>query len=183
MPELRLRPFERQQVPLVDPWFRDADTQRWLGGPGWPSLMLDLTDRPLGAYRGAVETGRYRWLAWDGDTAVGFIDCDTYDRWATWEGGPAGCGVTSAVGIPYGSISYVVDPALRCRGYATAMINAVLALPELAHIGLFTAGVEPANAASVGALLKAGFHPLTPGPDGEGIIYYARFRGSSRHIR
>jgi RimJ/RimL family protein N-acetyltransferase len=70
----------------------------------------------------------------------------------------------------------VVAPALRRRGYATAMITAVLALPELAHIGLFTAGVEPANTASVGALLKTGFHPLTPAPDWEGIIYYARFR-------
>ena len=30
-----------------------------------------------------METGRFRWLAWDGDTAVGDIDCGTFDRWAT----------------------------------------------------------------------------------------------------
>jgi RimJ/RimL family protein N-acetyltransferase len=73
-----------------------------------------------------------------------------------------------------------VDPALRRRGYATAMINAVLAMPKLAHVALFGAGVEPANAASVRCLLKAGFAPLDPAPDREGIVYYAR-RARHRH--
>jgi hypothetical protein len=36
--------------------------------------MLDLADRPLGEFRGAVETGRFRWLAWVDDVAVGYID-------------------------------------------------------------------------------------------------------------
>ena len=80
---LQLRPFERKHLPLVEPWFADAATRRWLGGPGWPRLMLDRASRPLGEFRGASETGRYRWLAWDQGAAVGYIDCDTYDRWAT----------------------------------------------------------------------------------------------------
>jgi hypothetical protein len=54
------------------------------------------------------------------------------------------------------------------------MINAMLGRPELAHVALFGAGVEPANAASVGCLLKAGFAPLDPDPDWEGIVYYTR---------
>jgi RimJ/RimL family protein N-acetyltransferase len=53
------------------------------------------------------------------------------------------------------------------------MIHAALARPELAHVELFAAGVEPANAASVRCLLKAGFAPLDPEPDWEGIVYYA----------
>ena len=93
---LQLRPFERHHLPLVEPWFTDGDTRRWLGGPAWPRQMLDLADRPLGEFRGAAETGRYRWLAWDQGTAVGYIDCGTYDRWATWEGGPGGRGVIVA---------------------------------------------------------------------------------------
>jgi hypothetical protein len=48
--------------------------------------------------------------------------------------------------------------------------------PELAHIALFAAGIEPANAASVGCAVKAGFQPLDPEPDWEGIVYYARHR-------
>ncbi len=173
---LRLQPFERHHLPLAEPWFLDADTQRWLGGPAWPRQMLDRTDRPLADFRGAAETGRYRWLAWERDTAVGYIDCGTYDRWTTWDGGRGGRGVVDTIPGPAGSMSYVVDPALRRNGYCTAMVTAVMAIPELAHIRLFTAGVEPANAASVGCVLKAGFHPLNPEPDWEGIVYYARLR-------
>lgn len=47
--------------------------------------------------------------------AVGYIDCGTHDRWTTWEGGPRGRGVISEIVVPAGSITYVVDPALRCR--------------------------------------------------------------------
>jgi Tetracyclin repressor-like, C-terminal domain len=84
---LELRPFGRKHLPLAGPWFAAA-TQRWLGGPAWPRQMLGRADRPLGEFCGAAETGRYRWLAWDQGAAVGSIDCGTYDRWATWEGGP-----------------------------------------------------------------------------------------------
>lgn len=176
MPCLRLRQFEQSQLPLAEPWFTDAGTQRWLGGPQWPRQMLDLAGQPLREFRGATETGRYRWLAWEHDTPVGYIDCGTYDRWTTWDGGPNGRGTTGTIDLPSGNLSYVVDPALRHRGYGTAMIIAVMVMPDLAQITLFTAGVETANAASVGCLIKAGFQPLDPEPDWEGFVYYARFR-------
>lgn len=172
MPDLRLVPFERDQLALVGPWFEDPETQRRLGGPGWPCQMLDLADQPLGHFRGAVETGRYRWLAWDHEKAVGYIDCGTFDRWTTWEGGPQGGGVISTVDVPSASIAYVVDPALRRRGYGAAMIGRLRELPELAHVRLFAAGVEPGNSGSVACLVSAGFEPWGPGPDWEGIVYY-----------
>jgi RimJ/RimL family protein N-acetyltransferase len=174
VPELRLLPFGPHQLPLAGPWFEDDETNRWLGGPRWPQLILGLADRPLGEYRGAAETGRYNWLAWEGGTAIGYIGCDTYDRWTTWDGAPGGGGVTGAIEVPAANLSYVVDPALRGRGRGTAMINAALGAPELAHVALFGAGVEPANAASVRCLLKAAFAPLDPAPDWEGIVYYTR---------
>ena len=108
------------------------------------------------------------------EVIAGYIGCDTYDRWTTWDGASGGRGVTSAIEVPATNLSYVVDPALRRRGHGTAMINAALATPELAHVALFGAGVEPANAASVLCLLKAGFAPLDSDPDWEGIVYYAR---------
>jgi RimJ/RimL family protein N-acetyltransferase len=178
VPDVVLRPFRRAELALVEPWFSDADTQRWLGGPRWPALMLDLAERPLGEFRGAVETGRHRFLGWDGD-AVGYIDCGTYDRWATWEGGPHGRGVIDTIDVPAGAITYVVDPGRRRRGYATAMIDALLELPELARIELFAAGVEPDHRGSVGCLIKAGFTPLDPEPDWEGVVYYVRSRCSA----
>ena len=85
---MQLRSFAPGQLPLAQPWFADPDTQRWLGGPDWLPMMLNLADRPPGEFRGAVQTGRHRWLAWANGAAVGYIDCETYDRWTTWEGGP-----------------------------------------------------------------------------------------------
>ena len=173
---LRLRPFRQRQLPLTDRWFADADTQRWLGGPGWPGLILDLHKRPLGEYRGAVETGRYSWLAWDGDTAVGYVGCDTYDRCTTWDGSPDGRGVVKTLPVPTANLSYVVDPALRRQGYGTSIIAALMASSQITHVSLFVAGVEPANTGSISCLLKNGFQPLDPAPDWEGTVYYARER-------
>ncbi len=172
MGRLQLRPFEREHLPLVEPCFADAATQRWLGGPAWPRQM---PGRPLGEFRGAAESGQHRWFAWDRDTAVGHIDCGTYDRWATWEGEPGGGGVTGTIDVPAGSISYVADPALRRRGYGAAMVSAVLAVPELEHIELF-ASAGPAGAGSAGCLRRPGFEPLNPEQDWEGIVYYSRFQ-------
>jgi RimJ/RimL family protein N-acetyltransferase len=173
---LSLRPFRRDQLPLTRSWFADADTQRWLGGPRWPDLVLDLADRPPGEFRGAIETGRHAWLAWDGDTAAGYIGATTTDRWTTWDGSPGGRGVTGTITVPAANIGYVVDPALRCRGYGTAMVGALMTHPELARVSLFVAGVEPANTGSVRCLIGNGFQPLDPEPDWEGTVYYTRPR-------
>jgi RimJ/RimL family protein N-acetyltransferase len=134
--------------------------------------MLDLADRPLGEYRGAVETGRFRWLAWEQDRAVGYIDCGTYDRWTTWEGGPSGRGVVATIPVPAASVTYVVDPELRSLGYCPAMVTAMMGMAELAHVELFGAGIEPDNIASVRCLRKTGFSVEDPEPDWEGFVYY-----------
>jgi RimJ/RimL family protein N-acetyltransferase len=139
-------------------------------------MALDLADAPLGEFRGAQETGRYRYLAWDKDVPVGYVDCGTFDRWVTWEGGPGGHGVVGVIDELSGGIAYVVDPALRRRGYGVDMILSLLQVPELGHVSFFAAGIEPENTASVQCLLSAGFHPLDPVPDWEGIVYYARRR-------
>ena len=67
-----------------------------------------------------------------------------------------------------------MDPALRRQGYGTSVIAALLTCPELAHVALFVAGVEPANIGSVSCLLKNRFQPLDPTPDWEGTVYYAK---------
>ena len=82
----------------------------------------------------------------------------------------------SVIDEPSGSIAYVTDPALRRRGHAADMILSLMQVPPLAHVSLFAAGIEPENTASVHCLLSAGFHPLNPVPDWEGIVYYARRR-------
>jgi RimJ/RimL family protein N-acetyltransferase len=176
MPGLQLGPFGSDHLPFVEPWFQDVDTQKWLGGPGWPSLVLDLADKPLADFRGAVETGRYTWLAWDGDRPVGLIDCGTTDRWTTWEGGPGGRGVIAAIPAPSANISYVVDPIARHCGYGRAMVRELLHVPELAQVKLFAAGIESGNVASIRCARSAGFELLSPEPDWEDIVYYVRRR-------
>ena len=163
---LRLRPFERHHLPLVEPWFTECNTRRWLGGPGWPRHMLDLADRPLGDFRGAAETGRYRWLAWDQGTAVGYIDCGTYDRWTTWEGGPGGRGVMDAIPVPAASISYVVDPALRRRGYCAAMVEAVMSCPSWAASSCSRPAWSPPTPARPAACARPVSTRRTPSPTG-----------------
>jgi RimJ/RimL family protein N-acetyltransferase len=176
MSGLRLRPFGWDQLPFVEPWFEDVETQRWLGGPGWPSLVLGLAEQPLADFRGAVETGRYAWVAWDGDRPVGLIDCGTTDRWTTWEGGSGGRGVTASIPAPSANISYVVDPTTRRCGYGRAMVEELLDTPELAYVRLFAAGIESGNVASIRCARSAGFTALSSEPDWEGIVYYVKRR-------
>jgi RimJ/RimL family protein N-acetyltransferase len=113
---------------------------------------------------------------WDRDELVGFIDCGTTDRWTTWEGGVEGQGVVATFPVASGNLAYVVDPNVRCQGYGTAMILALVARPELAHIGLFVAGVEFDNVASVKCLRAAGFVAMDSEPDWEGTVYYINRR-------
>ncbi|GAA5030508.1 GNAT family N-acetyltransferase [Actinopolymorpha pittospori] len=176
MAKVVLKTFEREQLPLVEPWFHDADTQRWLGGPEWPREMLDLTDLPLGTFRGKTQTDRHRWLAWQGRCPVGYIDCGTFDRFTEWEGGENGRGVIDTLPLPTASLGYVIRPELRHQGYGAAMLDIVTRAPELHEIRLFVAGVDRRNAASIGCLLKAGYQPLNDQPDWEGMVYYARLR-------
>ena len=139
-------------------------------------MSLALSSAPLGEFRGAQERGSYRFLAWDGDVPVGYVDCGTFHRWTTWEGGPGGRGVVGVIDEPSGAIAYVTDPAQRRTGYGVAMILTLMELGVLEHVLLFAAGIEPENTASVRCLLSAGFQPLDPVSDWEGIVYYARRR-------
>jgi Acetyltransferase (GNAT) family len=143
--------------------------QALAGRAAWPRQTLDLADRPLGEFRGAAETGRYWWLAWDQGTAVGYIDCGTYDRWTTWEGGPGGRGVIDAIPVPAASISYVVDPALRRRGYCAAMVEAVMNRPELGGIQLFAAGWSRPMPARSAACARPVSTRWIPSPTGRAL--------------
>lgn len=171
-----LGPCTEADLPLVESWFDDPETQRWLGGPSWLQMSMALLDAPLRKFRGARETRRHRFVAWDGECPVGYIDCGTYDGWATWDGSTGGRGVTAVIKVPSAAIAYVVNPMLRRRGYGVEMIHALTRQPELENVGLFGAGVEPQNLASIRCLRSAGFSPLDSVPDWEGIVYYVRQR-------
>lgn len=152
---MQLKTFEASELHLVEPWFNDPETRRWLGGPRKPRQMLNLMNHPLGEFRGARETGRFRWLASVHEAAIGFIDCGTYDR-------------------PLGQHQL-------CGGSHTARTSSLhpddielMRQPELAEIRLFGAGVEPDNLAFIGSLVSAGLEALDARPDWEGMVYYVK---------
>lgn len=182
-PEVTLRAFIRPDLATVEAWFRDPDTQRWLGGPEWPATMLDRTDRVTGEeFRGAVQTGAYRYLAHSDSRAIGYVDCGTFDRCTVYGGeGPDGPIITDTLEIPTGSIAFVVDPALRRQGLGRAMITALTHQPEQDFVEVFEAGVEPENTASRGCLQAAGFRPRSTEPDIEGMLYYRSWRADANH--
>jgi RimJ/RimL family protein N-acetyltransferase len=175
-----LRPFTRDELPLVDRWFRDPDTRCWLGGPEWPAEMLALADSSVGTeFRGALQTGAYRYLAWLEESPVGYIDCGTFDRCTVYAGeGPEGPIITEEIDAPTGSIALAVDPELRGLGLGRAILDALLREPELAFVELFEAGVEPDNAPSRHCFQAAGFRLRSPEPDFEGMLYYWAWRGT-----
>jgi RimJ/RimL family protein N-acetyltransferase len=169
-----LTPFSRADLGIVEPWFEDPQTRRFLGDSGWPGRMLELDDRRVVGeeFRGARQTGTYRYLARAGGVPVGYVDCGTFDRWTICEQGSGGVLVGDSIDVPAGSIAFVIDPDFRLRGFGTAMVGALLDRPELGEVELFGAGVEPENVASVGCLRAAGFRLQAEEPDFEGMLYY-----------
>lgn len=179
---VELRALTAGDLAVIQPWFHDPQTRRYVGGPEWPTQMLRQADVAVGrVFRGARQTGAHLYLAMAGGRPVGYIDCGTFDRCTVCSGlGPDGPIIAESIPEPTGSIAFVVDPGRRGHGVGRAMIRALMARPELRLVRLFEAGVEPANAASRGCLAAAGFRPSSDEPDFEGMLYYRRAAGLSR---
>jgi RimJ/RimL family protein N-acetyltransferase len=158
---IQLVPLAADTLTVAEPWFHDEQTQRWLGGPGWPALVLRLASDPPAAYRGRRVTGRFAWLAYAEGQPVGLVDVERYAD------GTAG-------------LALVVDPARRRQGLGKRIIQAVLAHPELGETELIRAGIEPDNQASVRCFTAVGFAAETDEPDEEGVVYFRRRVHDSR---
>lgn len=141
---LRLKPLDASDLPIVEPWFDDAETQRWLGGREWPALGFRLQgpDRQL-------------YLALDETTPVGLLDCETYlDNSA--------------------SFAVVTAPEMRNRGIGRAILSAFMAEPAYSHIIRFFAGIERGNVASAALMLRCGFVEGEEDADGFTDFEYRR---------
>ena len=168
---LRLVPFEPELLPRVLPWFDHPEVQRRLGGRSWPARELALRNIAwTEEFRGRRVLRAHTFLALDDDgTPVAQIGGDVYDRWTLWD--PAAERVTATDLHRTMGAAYVVDPRRWGRGHGTATLRAFVAAPELADVEQFVLGIEPDNAASLGAARAAGFRPLTTEPDAEDMLY------------
>ena len=131
-----LRPLTRRDLPTVESWFEDSQTNRYLGGRDWPSRMLELGEKVIGAeFRGATQTGAYRFIASQAGRPIGMIDCGVFDRWTRYAGeGRDGPIIAESNDVTTGSIAFVVDPTRRDQALGRAMIEALLMWPELADV-------------------------------------------------
>jgi ribosomal protein S18 acetylase RimI-like enzyme len=136
--------------------------------------MLDQAADAIGrTFRGAVQTGAYRYLGRRDGHEFGYIDCGTFNRHTVYAGeGPDGPIITESIDVATGAIAFAVDPEQRGRGLGRAMIAALMRHPDLEPVELFEAGVEPDNAASRRCLEAAGFRIQSEQPDFEGMLYY-----------
>jgi GNAT superfamily N-acetyltransferase len=176
-----LSTLQRSDLALLEPWFEDPDTARYLGGPGRPAAMLALGEGAVGeVFGGAVQTGAQRYLAHADGRPIGYIDCGTFDRCTVYGGeGPAGPIILESIEAPTGSIAFVIDPRLRRRGLGAKMIAALIGRSELRFLELFEAGVEPENVTSRRCPQASGVELRSERADFEGMLYYRLRRAAS----
>ena len=62
MSALRLVPFTAGALLVVELWFDDAETRRWLGDRRWPSMILRLAAGPPAEHRGHQVLDRRTWI-------------------------------------------------------------------------------------------------------------------------
>jgi RimJ/RimL family protein N-acetyltransferase len=171
---VHLRRLARTDLRIVEPWFEDSETSRYLGGRDWPGRMLDLDGQVIGTeFRGATQTGAFRFLASHEGRPVGMIDCGVFDRWVEWGGEDAsGPIIGDSLEVTTGSIAFVTDPTQRGQGLGRSMIGSLVSWSELSDVRIFEAGVEPENVPSIRCLSAAGFQLHRGEPDYEGMLYY-----------
>lgn len=148
---MQLRPLMEADLAVAAPWFEDAETRRWLGGPGWPGESLALRGPSRQCYLALAE-GR----------PVGLVDIESY---------PDG----------RASFAYVTAPAERGRGFGRQMIETVIAAPAHAAIKEFFVGVESGNVVSERLVRGAGFVQVSAEDADSFTYWARRRCGTPRH--
>jgi ribosomal protein S18 acetylase RimI-like enzyme len=124
------RPLRADDLPVVEPWFDDPDTRRWLGGREWPGRLLRLARAPD---RLAVVYLLDR-------APVALLDLERL--------APANA-----------AIAIVVSPAHRRRRVAATVLGTLFALAEVDGVDQIVAEVERGNTAAQRLVRAAGFVP------------------------
>ncbi len=111
-------------------------------------------------------------MAYDNDQPVGFVDGGIVDRWVDYggeqNGKPIYLNIEEKVSA---TMSFIVNPSQRRKGYGTAMIKMLLQRPEYKDVKIFAAGVEPQNTGSIKTLEAADFKSDYK-PDFEDMLYF-----------
>jgi RimJ/RimL family protein N-acetyltransferase len=137
------RLLRTEDLAIVEPWFDDPETQRWLGDREWPRRLLRLARQP----------GRFALLYALTDHPVGLLDVELY------EGGKA-------------AVAVLVSPEHRGQGVATSILRSVFDLPQTRGVEEVVGEVEVGNSAGERCVRAAGFTVLDA-PTDEGFLRFA----------
>ena len=135
MRALRLVAFAAAALPVVEPWFDDAETRRWLGDRRWPSMILRLAAGPPGEHRGHQVLDRRACIVEEDDAPVGLVDVEVYeDRTA--------------------GLAFVIAPDRRGSGLGRRALHAIAAQLAADGIREVFGGAEANNAASIRCMVR-----------------------------
>jgi RimJ/RimL family protein N-acetyltransferase len=137
------RLLRTEDLAIVEPWFDDPETQRWLGDREWPRRLLRLARQP----------GRFALLYELADHPVGLLDIELYDK------GRA-------------AVAVLVSPEHRGQGVATSILRSLFDLPQTSGVEVLVAEVEMGNSAGERCVRAAGFTVLGA-PTDEGFLRFA----------
>jgi RimJ/RimL family protein N-acetyltransferase len=154
MSALRLVPFTATALPVIEPWFDDEQTRRWLGDRRWPSMILRLAASPpvSGASRAPGVLNRCAWIVDDDGAPAGLVDVEVYeDRTA--------------------GLAFVIAPARRGTGVGRCALHAIVEQLAAEGIREVFGGAEANNLASIRCMESAGFTRRSPEPDADGFLY------------
>ena len=122
------RPLRISDLPHIEGWFDDAETQRWLGGRDWPRRLLELAQAP----------DRFAFLFGQSGHPVALLDLERNDDRSA-------------------AVALVVSPAHRRRRIAATMLQSLFSIPETRDVDAIVGEVEVGNVASERLVRAAGF--------------------------
>ena len=158
---LRFVPLGADYSELIEHWFEDADTVRFVGGLDWLASTLRF-ERPddTQPVDGRDPVAHHAWLALSGEQPVALVDV-------------LGYGDGSA------SMKMTVAPGRRKLGLGKAVLHAVWRLPEMADITEVFGFVDPRHHAAVRLAEASGF-VATGETNDQGEELFRRQRSESR---
>lgn len=143
MAEIMLAPVVSGDLPLLEEWFKDAETAARLGG------ML-----PLKEFLESIKDkeGRENWLAYEDETPVGYAALEPY------------ADGTAVMAV-------LARPDMRRKGYGHRIVEAVLSEARQSGVRTVNGYIESDNTVCARTLAKAGFSQAS-GPDEDGFFTY-----------
>ena len=146
MTKLRFQRMDRNDLETFAAWFADAELSRRISAPTEQWFRYVST-----------RSDNFAWLVYELERAVGQVSLDTFPNQT-------------------GSISLVVNPELRSRGFGRRILRSFLAQAEAAHLGEIEACIEVDNTASLRCFQGCGFVACTQEPDNHGLIKHVHKR-------